>query len=392
MSEKRVATEVSIAIADAIQRCDVDVIAAYPITPQTHVVEHLSEIVASGELDAEYIPVESEQSAMAACCGSSAMGARTFTSTASQGLALMSEIVYIARSLRLPIVMAVANRALSGPISIWNDHSDVMSVRDCGWVSLFVENGQEAFDLMIMAFKIAEDHRVLLPTMVNFDGFMLSHIIEPIMELSEEDVRSFLPPFVPKYRLDPSKPMMFGAVGMPEIYTEAKKQEHEALNAAMPVIKECFADFAKRFNREYKVVESYRMEDAETALITMGGISETASVAIDEMRAEGRKIGQVRLRVWRPFPHEELAEALAGVKNIAVFDRCLSPAGPGGPVFSEIRSSFYDQEDKPNIYGFIGGLGGRDVPRKEFTKIIDMTEEAVSKGELIVGKMIGLRE
>jgi pyruvate ferredoxin oxidoreductase alpha subunit len=217
MAERK-GMEVSIGIAEAASACDVDVIAAYPITPQTHVVEHLSEIVADGELDAEFMPVESEHAAMSACCGSAAAGARTFTATASQGLALMHEILFIASSLRLPMVMVVANRALSGPISIWNDHSDVMTERDVGWIQVFAENGQEAVDLVVQAFKISEDKRVLLPAMVHFDGFVLSHMVEPIELLSRDEVKTFLPDYEPQHRLDIDNPITMGPVGVPEVY------------------------------------------------------------------------------------------------------------------------------------------------------------------------------
>jgi pyruvate ferredoxin oxidoreductase alpha subunit len=226
---KPVGMEVSIAIAEAARLADADIVAAYPITPQTHVVEHLAELVADGELDADFVPVESEHSALSICCGTSAVGARTFTATSSQGLALMHEILFIAASLRLPIVMVVANRALSGPINIWNDHSDVMANRDVGWIQVFAENGQEALDLTLWAFRVAEDKRVSLPVMVNFDGFLLSHVIEPVVLPEAAAVRKFIPPFEPLHRLDVDDPRSMGPVGIPDIYTEAKKAQLEVL-------------------------------------------------------------------------------------------------------------------------------------------------------------------
>ena len=290
---KQIGIEVSLAVAEAVGLCDVDVVAAYPITPQTHIVEHLSELVADGHLDAEFVPVESEHSAMSACIGSSAAGARTFTSTCSQGYALMSELCYIASALRLPIVMAVANRAISAPINIWNDHSDLMYARDTGWIQLISENGQEAVDMSIVAFRIGEDKRVLLPVQVNLDGFTLSHFIEPLTIPDAAEVKKFLPPYKPDLRLDPANPATFGAVGMPDIYTEARKAQDENLKASKRVIAEIFDKFAKQFGRQYKLVESYKSEDAETIIVSMGSISQTAMTAVDAMRAKGKKVGVV---------------------------------------------------------------------------------------------------
>ena len=237
---KQIGIEVSLAVAEVVGLCDVDVVAAYPITPQTHIVEHLSELVADGHLNAEFVPVESEHSAMSACIGSSAAGARTFTSTCSQGYALMSELCYIASALRLPIVMAVANRAISAPINIWNDHSDLMYARDTGWIQLISESGQEAVDMSIAAFRIGEDKRVSLPVQVNLDGFTLSHFIEPLTIPDAAEVKKFLPPFKPAFRLDPANPSTFGAVGMPDIYTEARKAQDDNLKGSKPIITEIF--------------------------------------------------------------------------------------------------------------------------------------------------------
>lgn len=249
---KRVGVEVSIAAADAVGMADVDVIAAYPITPQTHIVEHLSELVANGELDAEFIPVESEHSAMSVCCGSSAAGARTFTCTSSQGLALMNEIVFIASSLRLPIVMILANRSMSGPLSIWNDHTDVMSVRDCGWIQVFTENGQEVFDHVMFAFKVAENPKVSLPVIVNMDGFILTHVIEPIEYWEPEQVKRYLPTFKPINALNPDKPTTVGAFGMPGIYTEAKMAQNEALLDSKGEILKAWNELGEVTGRYYK--------------------------------------------------------------------------------------------------------------------------------------------
>jgi len=370
---KRIGVEVSIAAAEAVGLCDVDVVAAYPITPQTHIVEHLSEMVADGHLDAEFIPVESEHSAMSCCIGSSAAGARTFTSTCSQGYALMSEICYIAASMRLPIVMAVANRALSAPINIWNDHADLMYARDAGWIQTIAENGQEVVDLLVHAFKVAEDHRVMLPVQVNLDGFTLSHMIEPILMPDAAEVKSFLPPYKAPLRLDPKNPVSFGPVGMPDVYTEARKAQDEALKAAKPVIIEAWKEFGDKFGRYYKPVETYKAEDAETIIITMGSISETAATAIDHLREQGKKVGLVRIRLWRPFPGTELVEAIKGAKNIAVLDRVCSFNGGeiSGPVCLEVKSLLFDRGMNPKVMNFIAGLGGRDVTVQNFEEMVE---------------------
>ena len=389
---KRVGVEVSIAVADAAMQCNVDVISAYPITPQTHIVEHLSELVADGELDAEFIPVESEHTAMSTCVGASAAGARTFTATSSQGLALMVEILYIASALRLPVVMAMVNRALSGPISIWNDHSDIMLARDTGWIQTVAENGQEAYDLMFHAFRVAEDHRVLLPVIVNLDGFTLSHVIEPIEYFDQAEVDSYLKPFVPAMRLDPKNPITMGPVGMPEVYTEARMAQEQAMKGARPVIAEAWQAFGDQFGRYYRAVETYQMEDAETVLITMGSIGETAMTAVDGMRSQGKKVGLVRIRLFRPFPIDELREALKGVKRVGVIDRALPFGANGGPVAAEVRSALYHQADRPFVFNFIAGLGGRDVTVQNFEEMASELE-SLEKAELTEHyKIINVRE
>lgn len=363
---KRVGIEVSIAAADAVHMANVDVVAAYPITPQTHIVEHLSELVANGELDAEFIPVESEHSAMSVCCGSSAVGARTFTCTSSQGLALMNEIVFIAPCMRLPIVMILANRSLSGPLSIWNDHTDVMSIRDSGWIQVFTENGQEVFDHVMFAFKVAENPKVSLPVIVNMDGFILTHVIEPIVYWDEEMVKKYLPDFEPQIRLNPDAPVTMGAFGMPGIYTEAKVAQDQALKNSMPEILAAWADMKQVTGREYKPVETYKADDAETVFLTMGSIGETVSIAIDQLREQGESAGLVKLRLWRPFPFDEFRKAVKNVKRIIVIDRAISYGGPGGPVASEIRSALYNEDNAPHVVNFLCGLAGRDVTPKDY--------------------------
>lgn len=390
---KRIGIEVSIALADAVGLCDVDVVAAYPITPQTHIVEHLAELVAEGHLDAEFVPVESEHSAMSACIGSSAAGARTFTSTCSQGYALMSELCYIASALRLPIVMAVANRAISAPINIWNDHADLMYARDTGWIQLISENGQEAVDLSILAFRIAEDQRISLPVQVNLDGFTMSHVIEPLMMPDAAEVKEFLPPFKPVLRLDPAKPITIGPVGMPDVFTEARKAQDEALKSSKPPIQELFNLFAKQFGRQYKLVETYKTEDAETIIIALGSIAQTAMTAIDGMRARGNKVGIARIRVFRPFPAAELIDAVRGAKNLVLLDRVTSFAGGeiSGPVALEIKSALFDKGLSPKVGNFLVGLGGRDVTQQNFEEMVERVTSA-KNGDLPAYEFINVRE
>jgi pyruvate ferredoxin oxidoreductase alpha subunit len=389
---KRVGMEASFAVAEAAKLARIEVAAAYPITPQTHIVERLSEIVADGEVDAEFICVESEHSAMSACLGSAATGARTYTATAGQGLELMHEVLYIASSSRLPIVLTVANRALSSPLSVWGDHSDAMATRDCGWIQVFITSGQEAFDQTICAFKIAEDPKVLFPIMVHMDGFHVTHVVEPIILLDQEEVDSFLPPYKYPFPLNPDKPVTMGAFGPPAIYTEAKKAQEEALIATKGTILEVWDEFGKKFGRHYSPVETFMAEDAEILLLTMGSFSQTAELAIEKMRGEGKKVGLVKLRLWRPFPFEELREALRDAQLLVVFDRCLSYGGTGGPVCGEIKAALYGEEKKPKVVSFVGGLGGRDILPDHFEQMINRGLEIAEKGQERAYEMIGVRE
>ncbi len=363
--------EVSIAIADAAKLARVEAIAAYPITPQTHIVEHLSEIVANGELDAVYINVESEHSAMSACCGSSAAGARTFTSTSSQGMELMHEILFIASAMRLPIVMAAVNRALSAPLSIWGDHSDIMAARDTGWIMLFCENGQESVDTTIMAFKIAEDRKVLLPVMINLDGFSLSHVIEPIELPAQEAVDKFLPPYNPLYTLHPDKPVTMGAYGMPEIYTEAKYAQEMALIQSKETVIKVMDEFGKQFGRYYKPVETYNTEKNDTVFIALGSIGENIKTTIDGLKEKGKKLGLISLRLFRPFPEEELLSALDGKKKIAVIERVMPSGTINGPLFNEISAVVLKNGLDVRLENYILGLGGRDVVPSQFEQIFE---------------------
>jgi len=392
MMAKRVGIEVSIAIAEAAKLANVDVVASYPITPQTHIVEHLAQLVADGDLDAAYIPVESEHSAMSACLGASAVGARTFTATAGQGLELMHEVLYIASSMRLPIVMAVANRALSAPLSVWGDHSDAMAVRDTGWIQIFTENGQEVVDNVLCAFRIAEDQRVLLPVMIHLDGFHLSHMVEPIFLPEPAEVDKFIPPYQHPFPLNPDKPVTMGGFGPPDIYSEAKKAQEVNLTAAKEVILQCWNDFGSLFGRYYHPLECYHSQDARVLLLTMGSFSETAMTAIDTMRREGKNVGLIKLRLWRPFPFKEIRQAVKNAEVLIVLDRALSFGGPGGPVCSEIRSALYNEDKKPKVISFIGGLGGRDITSVGFEEIINRGIEISQTGSEQEFEMFGVRE
>jgi len=385
---RRIGMEVAIAAAEAVALCRIDVAAVYPITPQSHIAEHLSDIVHDGRIDAEFLTVESEHSSISACAGASAAGARVYTATSSQGLMLMHEILPIVSAMRLPVVMGVANRAVSGPLNIWNDHTDIMPQRDCGWIQLFAENGQEVIDMSIQSFKIAEHPEVMLPVLVNIDGFQLTHMIEPMEMPTQEEVDRFLPERKPFATLHPDNPLSMGCFNMPDIYMETMKAKDVALINAKKTIVKIWNEWAKLFGREYRPVELYKAKDAEVLIVTMGSMGETASVAIDEMRKAGKKVGLVKIKLWRPFPVEEFKAAVRGCKTIAVMDRALSFGGAGGPVATELKSLFYHDKDRPRIVDFIMGLGGRDVRVENF---IAMAERASEK-EDDTYEFLGVRE
>ena len=388
---KKTGIEVSIAASIAAKLARVEVVAAYPITPQTHIVEHLSEIVANGELEAQYVNVESEHSAMSACVGAAAAGARTFTSTSSQGLELMHEILFIASGMRLPIVMATVNRALSSPLSIWGDHADVMAARDCGWISLFCENGQEVVDSIIMAFKIAEDRRVLLPVMVNLDGFSLSHVIEPIEFPSQEAVDQFLPSYSPAYSLYPDKPVTMGAYGMPEIYTEARYAQEMALIDSKAVVEEVFDAFGRQFGRQYKAVETYNTDTSDFAYMILGSAAENVKTVIDDLKAEGKEAGLVQLRLFRPFPAEEILAALKGKKRVAIIERAMPAGSSHGPLYNEIAALLQSQGMNIRLENYIAGLGGRDILAEDLQGIFDGNLPVLAGKTPNYYKVIGVR-
>ncbi len=363
--------EASTAAAIGVKLSRPEVIPMYPITPQTHIVERLAEFINDGELDADMIHVESEHSAISAAIGSQATGVRTFTATASQGLALMHEVLHIVSGMRLPVVMEVANRALSAPISIWNDHQDSISARDTGWIQLYVESAQEALDTVIQAFKITEDKNVLLPAMVCLDGFTLTHVFEPVDVPSQVSVDKFLPKYKPSFCLDPKKPITMGPIAYPNSFTEFKEAEHLAMKNTLKIIKDTNIQFKKQFGRGYGdgLIETYRLKDAKYAVVCMGTIVGTSRVVIDKLRKKGKKVGLIKLRSFRPFPFEEMLKVTKGLKAIAVADRNIS-LGQEGALFSEIKSALYGKS-KTIVSGFIVGLGGRDVKEETIEKMFN---------------------
>ncbi|MBU7031491.1 MAG: pyruvate ferredoxin oxidoreductase [Theionarchaea archaeon] len=344
-----------------------EVIAAYPITPQTQVVELLSEFCADGSLDAKFIKVESEHSAMAACVGASASGARAFTATSAHGLALMHEMLHWAANGRHPIVMANINRAMGPPWSIWTDQNDSLAQRDTGWLQLYCENNQEVYDTVIIAFKICE--QVLLPGMLILDAFILSHTYEQVSMPDQELLDEFLPPFNPRYKMDLEDPRAFGALTTPEWYMELRYLIQESHEKALQVARNVEAEFSKTFGRTYGTVELYRCEGAEEVILIAGSTASTAKDAVDIMRKEGRKIGLARIRLFRPFPNEEIRDLASKVNKMIIIDRNIS-FGNQGIFFNEIKASLYGQKQNPPVYGFIAGLGGRDMTIDDIIGIV----------------------
>lgn len=359
---KLLATTGNAACAQAMRQIDPDVVAVYPITPQTTIVEEFANFAANGKVHTEFINVESEHSALSACVGASAAGARVMTATSSQGLALMWEILYIAASLRLPIMMHNVNRALSGPINIHCDHSDSMGARDAGWIQIFSENAQEAYDNTIQAMKIAEDERVRLPVMVLLDGFIISHAIDRVEILDDEVVKKFVGEYRPPYSLlDVDNVVTAGPFFMHTYYFEQKRAQQEAIEGSAPVILEVGKSYAQISGRSQYFFEEYRLDDAEVAVVVLGSTAGTTRVVIDELRSQGIPVGMLKLRVFRPFPVEEIKQKLGKAKVAGVMDRSASFGALGGPVFSEIRSALYDLNPRPQVVDYIYGLGGRDT-------------------------------
>ncbi|MCW3985735.1 MAG: pyruvate ferredoxin oxidoreductase [Candidatus Bathyarchaeota archaeon] len=376
------------AVALAIKQSDVDVVAAYPITPQTIIVERFSEYVADGEVDTEFVCTESEHSALSACLTASATGVRTFTATASAGLALMHEILAVTSGCRAPVVMAIANRALSAPINIHCDHSDSMAERDSGWIQIYAENSQETYDSIIQAFRIAEHTDLLLPVMVCLDAFVLSHTLENVKVLPDETVRKFVGtrqiPLVMghegkkvPFKLDPDNPITMGPLDLYDYYFEHKRQQEEAMRKASKIIVNIHNEYAQLSGRKYGngLVDAYYLEDADIATVCLGSTAGTAKTVVDQLRAEEIKAGLLRLRTFRPLPVTDIREALANVKAVAVMDRSNSFGGHGGAVFHEIRHALYDAQSHPYVVNYIYGLGGRDMPQNIIRGIYEDLQE-----------------
>ncbi|AAL81090.1 pyruvate ferredoxin oxidoreductase [Pyrococcus furiosus DSM 3638] len=358
------------------------VIAAFPITPSTLIPEKISEFVANGELDAEFIKVESEHSAISACVGAAAAGVRTFTATASQGLALMHEILFIAAGMRLPIVMAIGNRALSAPINIWNDWQDTISQRDTGWMQFYAENNQEALDLILIAYKVAEDERVLLPAMVGFDAFILTHTVEPVEIPDQEVVDEFLGEYEPKHAyIDPARPITQGSLAFPAHYMESRYTVWEAMERAKKVIDEAFAEFEKKFGRKYQKIEEYKTEDADIIFVTMGSLAGTLKEWIDKKREEGYKVGAAKITVYRPFPVEEIRELAKKAKVLAFLEKNIT-IGLYGAVFTDASAALINESEKPLMVDFIVGLGGRDVTFNQLDEALEIAEKALKEGKV----------
>jgi pyruvate ferredoxin oxidoreductase alpha subunit len=380
------------AIAHALKQADLDVLAAYPITPQTIIVEDYQRFAADGEVKAAVIPVESEHSAMSACVGASAVGARVATASASAGLALMWEILYCAASMRMPIVFAVANRALSAPINIHNDHSDGMGMRDSGFIQLYCQSSQEAYDTTLMAFRIAEHHDVLLPVMVGIDGFILSHNVERVEMLPDDEVTKFVGVRVPVQPLDPSNPITMGPLALTDYYFEFKEQQDRAIQNVPRVYKEIEAEFEKITGRKYGMIETYRTEDADIIIIAMSTMGGTAKVVADVLRERGDKVGVIRLKMFRPFPTKEIAKAIGNAKAVTVFEKAMSFGAATHPLALEVRTSLYEAKHHPMIMDFVVGLGGRDVPPETFVEGVDKAKEYLKKGQAPLYETLGVRK
>ena len=376
---KRLAVNGDQAVALSWKQINPDVCASYPITPQTIIVEAFSEYVADGAVDTEYVCSESEHSSMSICIGASAAGGRTVTATASAGLAFMWEMLYIAASMRLPVVMTVANRALSGPINIHCDHSDAMGARDSGWVQLFAENVEEAYDNSIMSFRIAEHMDVRLPVMNCLDGFIVTHAIESLTPMSDEQVKNFVGEFKAVHPLLNTKdPHAFGPFDMPEYYYEHKYQQAMAMNNVLPVIKEVSEEFEKITGRHYDFIETYRTEDADYVAIAMGSTAGTMKAVVDDLRKEGHKVGCIKLRVFRPFPYQDVAKATEGKKAVAVMDRAIS-FGASGPLFADVRAAEFENRIHPRTVNYVYGLGGRDVGVEDLKIVFKQLESGSAK-------------
>ena len=382
------------AAAIAMKQINPDVVAAFPITPSTEIPQYFSTFVSNGDVDTEFVAVESEHSAMSACIGAQAAGARAMTATSANGLSLMWEMIYIASSLRLPIVMSLVNRAVSGPLNIHNDHSDAMGVRDSGWIQIFSENNQEVYDNLLMAHKIAEHQSVLLPLMVCQDGFITSHAIENIELENDESVRNFIGKYKPEhFLLNDKEPMAVGPLDLQNYHFEHKRAQAEAMRNAKNVIENVAKDFEKWTGRKYDFTEGYLLDDADLAIVCMNSTAGTAKYTADELRKKGIKAGVLKVRVYRPFPAEQISEKLNGLKAIAVLDKADGLNGSGGPLFTDVTSGLYSNNINIPTVNYIYGIGGRDTTQKDITKVF-MDLQEISQGKKIDTpyRYLGVRE
>ncbi len=369
------------AVAVAMRQIDPDVMGAFPITPSTEIPQYFAQYVADGKVHTELVTVESEHSSMSVCIGAAAAGGRAISATSSCGLALMYELLYVAASSRLPVVLAVSTRALSGPININNDHSDAMGARDAGWIQIYAENNQEVYDNYVQAFPIAE--AVRLPVMICMDGFITSHAVENIELLEDGEVKGFVGEYHPEHSLlKAGETMAVGPYDVTHYYFEHKKQEAEAMKDAKQAILEQGKRFGAQFGRTYGFFEEYCMEDAEEALVLIGSTAGTAKATVDQLRAQGKKVGLIKLRVFRPFPAEELAQALSHCKAVAVMDKSEGFSACGGPIFAETRSALYDLEHRPKLINVVYGLGGRDVSTGDIAALYQRLEHIAETGEV----------
>ena len=371
------------AAAIAMKQINPDVVAAFPITPSTEIPQYFSTFVANGAVDTEFVAVESEHSAMSACIGAESAGARAMTATSANGLSLMWEMIYIASSLRLPIVMSLVNRAVSGPLNIHCDHSDAMGVRDSGWIMLFSENNQEAYDNLLMAHRIAEHKDVLLPLMVCQDGFITSHSIEVIELLEDEKVKKFVGEYKPEhYLLNKQEPIAVGPLDLQAYLFEHKAQQAQSMKAAKKVVAEVSKEFKELTGREYSFFEEYQLEDAEIAIVCMNSTAGTTKFVVDNLRKQGIKAGLLKLRMFRPFPAEEIAQALSHVKAVAVLDRADSLNAAGGALFEDITSAMYVNDKKVPMVNYIYGIGGRDTKADEIESVYQDLQTIVETGKI----------
>lgn len=370
------------AIAEAMRQINPDVVAAFPITPSTQIIEDFAKFVADGKVDTDLVTVESEHSAMSACIGASTAGGRVMTATSSNGLALMWEMLYIAASMRAPVLITIVNRAISAPINIHTDHGDSMGARDAGWIQIYAENNQEAYDNMIMAPRIAENMDVRLPVMVCQDGFIISHSIETMEIEDDQQVRDFIGEFKGlNTLLDTDNPVSWGALDLQDYYIEHKMGQHVAMEKARSVIQDVSEEFAQQFGRKYELLESYRLDDAERVIIAINSVAGEIKEVIDELRDEGEKVGLLKIRVFRPFPYEEIAEALSGAKIVTVLDRSTS-MGACGPLYTEICTALYNTSTRPMLYSRTFGLGGRELPLQNIREIFAESKQYLDNGKI----------